>query len=211
MSDRDTQRPGRTPRAPRRLLLPAVVALTLLAAACGGGSGRGDEVATAGGGSDERAAGADDKSKKDPQQAALEFARCMREHGVEMPDPEVDDKGRMVIRRERPSGPSQATEIDGEAHEACRHLLDGMAGPGDGKIDPEEQDRALKFARCMREHGVDIPDPNFDDGGATFQIRGEGFDPESPTVKAAEEACKEFFGPPGGGEGPAPGPAGSES
>ena len=48
----------------------------------------------------------------------------------------------------------------------------------------------LAFAKCMREHGVDMPDPEFGNGGGTVMIGGDGIAFDSPTFKAADEACR---------------------
>jgi hypothetical protein len=61
----------------------------------------------------------------------------------------------------------------------------------------------LAFAECMREHGIDFPDPQFD-GGAVM-VGGPGIDPEDPEFQAAQEACGELLpGRPGSAaDGPA--------
>jgi hypothetical protein len=59
----------------------------------------------------------------------------------------------------------------------------------------------LEFAQCMREHGIDMPDPQ-QGGGIRIQrnsdgnvTNGEGvIDPESPEFQAAEEACRPILG-----------------
>lgn len=211
---RKGRRPGEFPRAARWLspLFPAVVALGLLAVACGGSSGaEGEGVATAGGAGAGKNVG-DTSAEKDPQQAGLDFARCMREHGVDMPDPEVGEGGMVMIG---PGGGGGAPTATAErppagfedAHKACAHLLADMIQDGGAEPDPEEQDRALKFARCMREHGVDIPDPDFSGGqGFSIQIGEGGMDPASQIFKEAQKACGGLFGP--GGAGPGIGIAG---
>ncbi len=63
------------------------------------------------------------------------------------------------------------------------------------------QQAALAHSRCMREHGIDFPDPTFgEDGGVQMRIRkGSGIDPESPKFQEAQEACRdEMPGGPGG-------------
>jgi hypothetical protein len=69
----------------------------------------------------------------------------------------------------------------------------------------EFQEAALAHARCMGEHGVDIPDPTFgEDGRAEIRINrrdgASGPKPDDPKWKAAEEACRDRL--PSGGEGP---------
>ena len=188
----------------RMLGLPAVLALSVLATACGGSSGvGGDGVASAGSGNKAKSA-RDDGKKSDPQQAGLDFSRCMREHGVDVPDPKTDG-GMVMIGPGAGNGSAAALpEPAGfeEAEKACRHFLEDMIGDGGGPLDPKEQDRALKFARCMREHGVDMPDPDFSQGRVQIKI-GDGLEPGSPTVEAAHKACGSLFGP---GVGPAPTP-----
>jgi hypothetical protein len=57
--------------------------------------------------------------------------------------------------------------------------------------------QSLKFARCMRAHGVpNFPDPRL--GG--IQIApGDGLNPQSPAFQAAQKACGKLL--PGGGPG----------
>ncbi len=188
-----------------------VLALALATAGCGGSSGAGAEVASAGGG---RGAEAEDASTTpaDAEQAGLDFARCMREHGVDMPDPKAGGDGFIMVGpsaggdRPEPGGAARLPEAFAEADEACRHHLDDLIQEGGPPMDAEAQDRALKFARCMREHGVDMPDPDFSSGGGVrIEIgKGEagGIDPSSETFRDAQEACGSLFGPDGGPGGP---------
>jgi hypothetical protein len=194
------RRPGEIPRARRAswtaVLASAVVALAVLATACGGSSAGGEGVATAGGTGGKKAS--DASNKKDPQDAALEFARCMREHGVDMPDPEVSEDGLMLIGpgpEAGQQGESRPPAGFEEAHKACQHLLEDLIQDGAGQADPQDQDRALKFAKCMREHGVNLPDPDLSKGGTAVEIgAGQGIDPTSETFKQAHKACAGVLG-----------------
>ena len=51
----------------------------------------------------------------------------------------------------------------------------------------------LAFSACMREHGVDYPDPDVSGGGISIEIGGPdaagGIDPSSEKFQAAQEAC----------------------
>ena len=53
---------------------------------------------------------------------------------------------------------------------------------------------ALKYAQCMRKHGVDMPDPQFNGKGMSMQIGGPG---ESAIPKAtmdeAQNACQKIM------------------
>ena len=203
MKQRQRPRPARAGRGnttAARVLIPGVVGITAVVvlaafvlAGCGGSAGADRDVASGGSGKST----ASTVKKKDRQQAALDFARCMREHGVDMPDPQVGEDGLVKLGPGDGATPGQAMEIDKEADKACRHLLgEGLQDGPRGKPDPKEQERALKFARCMREHGANVPDPKFEGGGTAFEI-GEGFDPSSPSFREAQEACKQYFGPGG--------------
>ena len=60
---------------------------------------------------------------------------------------------------------------------------------------------ALKFAACMRSHGVpNFPDPSGGGGGIHFHLSaGSGITPFSPAFKAAQTSCRKLL--PGGGPG----------
>jgi hypothetical protein len=59
-------------------------------------------------------------------------------------------------------------------------------------------DQALKFATCMRGHGVpNFPDPS--SGGGLRITPGSGVNPQSPAFQAAQKTCGKLL--PGGGPG----------
>jgi hypothetical protein len=145
----------------------AVAATALFAlAACGSNGGSGDNgVASLNGDKkDGQAQASDNKSDEDKMR---EFTKCMREHGVDMPDP--DESGRVQGR---------ATSADGadgdkmkKANDACMSLL-----PNGGKpkpLSPEDLDKQRKTAKCMREHGIDMPDPDPNNPGMVT-LGGDG-------------------------------------
>jgi hypothetical protein len=66
------------------------------------------------------------------------------------------------------------------------------------------QEKAVKFAQCMRENGVSqFPDPDAS-GELTIDgvVNGSGIDPDGPTWQGAIDACKDLQPPgfTGGGE-----------
>jgi hypothetical protein len=203
--------PRRLTRLPVLILLAAGFAT---GAACGGsGSGSNDGVAsikTASDTSSDSDSADNDKDKKEtnPEDAMLAFARCMREHGVDMPDPDTSGGNGVVTFS---AGAVAGEKLDGdtnkfqEAHEACKDLM-GDAGPQN--MSPEQQqemqDQALAFSRCMREHGVNMPDPSFDGEGHVTMTIGDdnGIDPTDPKFEDAQQACGSTFGPGGAKGGP---------
>jgi hypothetical protein len=181
------------------VMLGLGLALGLGAAACGGPSG-GDGVATFGGdGANDQQTGSG-SARKDPQEAALDFAKCMRARGVDMPDPEVDGQGRIRVTIGRPAGKGSRPDPKklNAAQQACGSLLGG-GGAGPGKLDPKARDAMVDFARCMREHGIDMPDPT--GNGLVFNSRSaQGPDPRSSKFKKAEQACDHHLANLGAGE-----------
>jgi hypothetical protein len=200
----------RRPRPPFLAPLAPLALVVLVLAACTSVAG-GDGVASLDDPAASPAAASAPAASVDPEQAMLDFARCMRENGVDMPDPGTDGSGRGFVRV---GGPGE--EIDPEtlqaAQEACQHLMADIVGEGGPQLSEEQKDQMLEFAQCMREHGVDMPDPQFDDGNGRFSARmgGDGLDPTSPEFQDAQEACGEILGGAPGmrfGGGPANGAA----
>ncbi|WP_141577876.1 hypothetical protein [Actinomadura sp. WMMA1423] len=60
----------------------------------------------------------------------------------------------------------------------------GDAKPGGDQLSPEE--RGVKFAQCMREHGVDMEDPKPGEG-ARIKVKGN-----KAVVDKAMEACRQY-------------------
>jgi hypothetical protein len=180
----------------RPRLAGALLALPLLAgllAGLLGGCGDpadGDGIATAGGAATpDTATGddADDLSEEERYERMLAFAECMREHGVEMADPEPGEGLRIQVR-------GDPTEVDA-AMEVCQELMPG--GGQLGEPDPERAERMLAFSRCMRENGFpDFPDPQPDGGLRINPDALGGAEPDDPTFLAAQETCHEQAGLP---------------
>ncbi|GGS72411.1 hypothetical protein GCM10010156_34100 [Planobispora rosea] len=169
-----------------RLLLAAVpLALALPLAGCGAPAENTGVASADGAGTGTAAASPSASVSVDPREAGLKFAQCMREHGVDMEDPGPDGAIRIRVKGER-------AKIQ-EAQEACKHFMDAAVGDRAGKPDQKMLDQGVKFAQCMREHGIPMKDPGAD-GKMMIQIP-QGIPEEK--VKEAQEACKEFE--PGGG------------
>jgi hypothetical protein len=110
-----------------------------------------------------------------PSMAA--FSACIRAHGVpNFPDP--DSQGRLIIRQG--SGFDPNSRQFQSAQQACHSRIPQQA-PGAGSVN---QAQVLKFAACMRSHGVpNFPDPRF--SGGNFQLSlPPGIDPNSPQWRA---------------------------
>jgi hypothetical protein len=167
-----------------RTLLVAVTATASLAvAACGGGNSP-----TASG----KRAGDEAAMKK----AMLNYAKCMREHGVNMPDPQFDSNGGGTVRMTegKNSDPAKARA----AEQACQHFQDEVKPPPmSEKQQADMRKRALANSKCMRDHGItNFPDPQFDGSGrVTMRIgKDQGIDPNSAKFQAAQNACAKESG-----------------
>ena len=108
---------------------------------------------------DDGSAGSEDLTD---EERLLEFAQCMRDNGVDFPDPVVEADGTVTFGF-RPGGGGDPNLL--AARDACSGLLEGLAfGPGQGGFDLVElQDTLLEFAQCMRDNGVDMGDPDLRD------------------------------------------------
>jgi len=129
----------------------------------------------------------------DPQKAMLAFTQCMRDHGVDLPDPGTQ------------SGPVKIT-VDpatmDAAENACKSLRKGadLKGPSAAE-QAKMRDQLVKFSRCMRAHGVNLPDPTFNGNGAMVRMSpgDTTLDPNSAEFQAAQKACEKNL--PGNGKG----------
>jgi hypothetical protein len=214
-----------------RSLQPILAALALAAmvAACTG-TAAGPSVASL---EDPAASGgpasSPSPSAATPQDAALAYARCMRENGIDMPDPVVstDGEGMVSIDQSGPGGAPVAKDDMAKADETCRHFMEAVRPDAGPPLSAEDMDKMLAFAQCMREHGIAMEDPTAD-GGIRVQIGtvDDGSVGKPPPVdetelEAAHTACssllpgkmQEKMGQPGTnsvGGAPAGGSTGSE-
>jgi hypothetical protein len=196
----------RTSTSARRVLLVSLAGLMLAAglSACGSSSSTASAGTTA--------------SSSSRVQARLNLAKCFRAHGLNVPDPTTGGGaaggggggggGGGIFRSL--NGYSRAQVQAATA--ACRSYF-AKAFP-QANLSPAQrallQQQLVKFAQCMRSHGVNIPDPTFNGtGGFGFRQAFRSVDRNSPAFQTASKACASVrprFGP-GGGGGPGGGPA----
>jgi hypothetical protein len=155
---------SRPPRRAARAALAALAALgvALVAAAC---TASPPSSALPGATDDADPSSAPSASAAlDPEDAMLQWARCMREQGVNVPDP-VD--GKITV-----DGEGLSPEQMEAAENACAKWQQ-MAEPQDGgqELSEEQKQAFLDQAQCMRDRGWDVSDPEFDGGRVTQQHR----------------------------------------
>jgi hypothetical protein len=191
----------RPPWAVRRALGAGTLLASGLLAACGNGA----------------AANVSSTTSSNMSADALKFSQCMRDHGINIPDPQSNGNGGFGVRIQGGSGAGQFNPDDPKfkaAQDACKKYL-----PNGGQLSPEQQaqaqQNALKFARCMRDHGINVPDPQTSGGG--IKLEGpNGVNPDDPKFQQAQQACQKYLSIPGGpttnkGQGSGSGPSTSIS
>ena len=85
-------------------------------------------------------------------------------------------------------------EVVEEAFASCQDILADVVFSFLPEDTTELEDRFLEFAQCMRDQGVDLPDPDFSEG--LFGGPGGPFgdvDPNDPDFVEASEACSYLF------------------
>jgi len=166
--------------------------------------GTNPQVASANGAGTTASPGADGENLSDAEKR-VKFTQCMREKGVDMPDPEEGETGGgFKIELGDPKAGGPAPKDVEAAMQTCRKYLPNGGEPP--KLDAAQLEQMRKYSKCMRENGVAaFPDP---EPGGMLKIEagpGTGLDPRDPTFKAAEKKCESLR--PGLGEG---GPAGGQ-
>jgi hypothetical protein len=116
----------------------------------------------------------------------IEYARCMRGHGVsDFPDPTTSPGGGVAIAVHGGPGSdlNRTNPTFRAADQACRPLL--PAGGQTPTLSAGQIAGEVTWARCMRSHGLTaFPDPN--SRGAFDSAR---FDESSPAFQAASKDC----------------------
>ena len=183
-------------RWPRLAALVGVLALALAVAACGSSGNERDGVASLGGDNQPTTtnAGGSKAGGEDGYDLsqALVFTRCMRQHGYDMPDPQMEGNN---VGLQLPNYQGQRAPKYQAAWQACRRYA-----PNGGRLErPSARDvrEALAFARCMRQQGINLPDPQVTAEGID-QPPAPGVPRDDPRATAAEQACTQQGG--GGGK-----------
>jgi len=184
--------------------LATVAVLALGIAACGGGSS-GNQVASLSGGSSKASKSAK-RSGTSPaamRTQLLAYAKCMRDNGVDFPDPTFDANGRPQFNRGNGQGFDDLRNSPSfdKARQACASKRPQFGGQF--QLTPAEQAQVrknlLKYAACMRSKGIDFPDPTFDSSGRPQfgQHDGPGGRDQNrndPQFRTASDACRQSVG-----------------
>jgi hypothetical protein len=124
------------------------------------------------------------------QQAAAavlqEFVRCARANGMpNLPDLQLDGNGQVSIPPGTPEPPKSVER-------ACRSIWERLpaSASGDTERPPADMQALLRYARCMRQHGMaDFPDPQADGRFPLPQSLRGG---KTPSFLRANQACRQL-------------------
>jgi hypothetical protein len=124
----------------------------------------------------------------------LNFSACMRSHGVpNFPDP--NSQGQINFSDSNPNSPRFL-----DAQKECGKFVSGPSGKAPSEAQQQKMlANALKFAECMRSHGVpNFPDPTTGPDGRGIVMRlkvgQNGFSPNSSVFKSAQTKCQALLG-----------------
>ena len=178
------------------VLLGSAMAIVLGLTACGGGSPRSLGAAAGGSTTTAQPASSSGSSGSSAASLGLTYARCMRSHGVpNFPDPSAGGGSKTALSNTDIDQDSPAYEAAGTA--CHKYFPNGNPTPPTPAQQARRLAERLKYAQCMRSHGVTkFPDP---DSYGVFGLLGpaQGVDPNSPTFQAAEKACQSLPAAPG--------------
>jgi hypothetical protein len=144
------------PKSTTLALLAGAVLTALALTACGGGSSGAGPATT---------------TTTAPSDAALQFTQCMRQHGIDIPDPPA---GATTVQlpgsvKTNPNYPA--------ASSACQHFLN--SGGAKDPNDPAQQDKSLALAQCLRAHGLQVADPQ---PGQPLRLNLNSHDPNTMQI-----------------------------
>jgi hypothetical protein len=156
-----------------KALPPLMLALVLTG--CGTDDG-GGQVASAGG---DKKQTASPTVSMDREQMGVKYAQCMRENGIEMPDPEPGKGIELRVDKSVDRAKLQ------KARETCQQY--NPQSDGSAATDPQVAERARKFAECMRANKVEeFADPQPGQPGVRIDNKVQ----QDPDFQQASEKCQ---------------------
>jgi hypothetical protein len=145
-------------------------------------------------------------STKNSEAQALAFAKCMRDNGVDFPDPTVDANGNLsfagAFRQAQSGGLNPSNTTFQSAMTACRTLMNGLSlggGRAGGAFDSTAiQAAMLTYTTCLRTQGLNVGDITFNGPGLRGAGSGTGSTSGSTSGSNAQPTVRPSDGPPAG-------------
>ena len=168
-----------------------IAAFALTLTACASSAPSTQTVASLPGhGSSSSASASGEATESQVDQGEINFAHCLRSHGVNEPDPKhVPGQSGLVVQV-----PS-STPATSAALAACTYLLPPASAAS-------QQQRAAdlpgltRYAQCMRNHDIALLDPDPRTGAVDLgNVPGiaNGFTRHTPQFRSADEACRHLL------------------
>ncbi|QIN29831.1 hypothetical protein [Brevibacterium luteolum] len=148
----------------------ALCAAVLVLSACGGANKEMEE--DTGGGAD---------SASSVEQWQHDFTRCMSDEGIELAD-----GGGIPVNADGSFGGSEDSGDFDRALQTCEEKLGPPPQDAGAVGDEELEAQLLRFSKCMREAGYDVPDPDFGSGEGPVISGVPDADPEDVERCSAE-------------------------
>ena len=183
------------------------IAAVLVLAACGGSSSSSPTSSAA--------------KEQQAEVKFADFAKCLREHGIEAETATGPGGEGHGLKIKGVGGPAKMEA----AQKACKKY---QPEPQKLNLSPQEKveraEAVEKFAKCMREHGIEVHASSAE-GHVSIQIHGGGSgagpNPESPAFQKAQSSCQKLLpfkngkgglgGPPSKQQARSPGSSSAES
>ncbi len=178
-------------------MLSLLLTLALVAGACSS-DGESPQVAsleTAPTVAEQGAEPAETDPVVDMETGMLAFTQCLRDQGIEVDDPKMGPDGMLQFPEIMITGEADEEDPDAmmrdfeEKIAPCEEHLEGVvmnAAPGGTE---HFEDVLLEYAACMRDNGVDMPDPDLNGNGGLIDLG----DMSGDDFEAADGACNHLL------------------
>ena len=122
-------------------------------------------------------------------QARVALAKCLRAHGLNVPDPSPTGGGGGAFRALQNYPRTQLQSAFAQCRAYAVQAIPALS------LSPAQraqfQQQLVRFAQCMRSHGVNVPDPTVNSGGGFgFRQAFRSLDRNSPAFQSALSACR---------------------
>jgi hypothetical protein len=136
---------------------------------------------------------AGDLTPAQADQDFVDFARCLRSHGVDEPDPFHRPGHQGLSVNIPPRTPATSAALD-----ACNHFITPVAQMKQAHARQELAawlPALTRFAQCMRSHDISMLDPNSEGALELGNVPGitNDFGRYSPQFRAADSACRHLL------------------
>lgn len=166
--------------------------VAVVAAACSSGSS-GPPVASVSGHTGAAGAGATGFTSSEADQDFVNFAHCLRVHGVDAPDP-VHRPGHTGLSLEVPP----ETAANRAAFAVCNHFIAKIVAAKEAGASRELSQwrpHLVQYAQCMRSHAISMLDPGPQGQLNLGNVPGisSDFGRYSPQFRSADAACRHLL------------------